>query len=116
MFKEAIREALKWSTKWYLGSFSSAIGTFFFFEKYLEFSRTRSIRYGVALLVFTFFIKAFYQYIKKIDELKESIIQKNEQLELLNTKREKRKLLTINNFYGEAIIVLKDVFSKQVIL
>jgi len=112
MFKEALLDAFRWSTKWYLGSFSTAIATFFFFEKYLEFTRPRSIRYGIALLVLSFILKAIVQYVKKIDELKESIIQKNEQIELLNSKKEKRKLLTSSNFYGEAIIILKDIFSK----
>lgn len=112
MFKEAIIDAFKWSTKWYLGSFSTAVATFFFFEKYLEFSRVRSIRYGIALLIISFLIKAIIQYIKKIDQLKVVLIAKDEQIELLNSKKEKKKLLQANNFYGEAIIILKDAFSK----
>lgn len=112
MFKKAITEAFQWSLKWYIGSFSTAIATFFFFEKYLEFERYRSYRYGAALFFATFIARAFIQYISKIDELEKQVNQKDEQLEILNTKKEKKKLLTANNFYGEAIIILKDIFAK----
>lgn len=43
MFKRGLKEAFEWSFKWYLGSFSTTVATFFFFEKYLEYDRTRSI-------------------------------------------------------------------------
>lgn len=112
MFKRAILDAFKWSTKWYLGSFSTAIATFFFFEKYLKFTLFRSIRYGVALFLLSFLIKAIYQYVKYIDSLEHKIQNQDETINLLNSKKEKKKLLSNPNFYGEAIIILKDVFSK----
>ena len=112
MFKKAIKEAFEWSFKWYLGSFSTAIATFFFFEKYLEFTRARSIKYGIALAISTFILRALYQYVIRIDELEKLVNQKDNQLELLTSKKEKKKLLTANYFYGDAIIILKDIFAK----
>ena len=101
MFKRAILEAFNWSLKWYLGSFSTAVVTFFFFEIYLKFERTSSFGFGIALILLTFIFRAIFKYITKKDEL-----------EKLENKKEKKKLLTINNFYGEAIIILKDIFAK----
>lgn len=112
MFKKAIQEAFEWSFKWYLGSFSTFACTFFFFEKYLEFEKIRSIRYGIALFIITFIVRAFIQYVNKIDELEKQITKQDEQIEILNTKKEKKKLLTATYFYGESIIILKDIFAK----
>jgi hypothetical protein len=112
MFFRALTDAFKWSAKWYFGSFSTAIATFFFFEKYLEFDLSHSIKYGLGVFVLSFIFKAIIQYIKLIDELEQKITQRDEKIEILNTKKEKKKQLTSTNFYGEAIIILKDVFSK----
>lgn len=112
MFKRAIKDAFKWSSKWYLGSFSSAIATFFFFEKYLEFDRIRSIRYGFGIFGLVFVVKVIYQYVGLIDELEKKITNQEEKIDILNSKKEKNKLLSASNFYGEAIITLKVVFSK----
>jgi hypothetical protein len=112
MFKKALIDAFRWSIKWYVGSFSTAVATFFFFEKYLEFERIRSLRYGIATIVASFMVKALYQYVKQIDELEQKILDKDETITILNTKKEKNKQLSAPNYYGEAIIILKDSFSK----
>lgn len=112
MFKKSVTEAFEWSFKFYLGSFSTAIATFFFFEKYLEFARDRSIRYGIGMALLTFIARAIYQYLKRIDELETLVNKQDNQLEFLTSKKEKKKLLTANYFYGDAIIILKDIFAN----
>ena len=112
MLKKALFDALRWSTKWYLGSFSTAIATFFFFEKYLNFQRFRSIRYGISIFILSFFIKALIQYLNEIENLNLRLQEQQVKLEILDTKKERRRLLTSSNYYGEAILILKDIFSK----
>ena len=112
MFNKAITDAFQWSSKWYFGSFSTAIATFYFFEKYLEFDTFRSFRYGIAIFIVSFLVKALWQYIKYIDELESKLVQKEVQIDNLQTKKERQKQLSANNFYGDAIITLKDSFSK----
>ncbi len=112
MFKRALIDGFKWSSKWYFGSFSTAVVTFFFFNKYLEFDTIRSIRYGVALFCVSFLIKTIIQYVKLIDQLEDKIEKKDQQLEILNTSKEKKKRLRAFSFYGESIIILKQVFSN----
>ena len=112
MFKRALIDGFKWSTKWYLGSFSTAIATFFFFNKYLEFDTIRSIRYGVALFFVSFLVKTIIQYVKLIDHLETKIEEKDQQIEILNSRKERKKQLSVSSFYGESIIILKEIFSN----
>ncbi len=112
MFKRALTEAFHWSLKWYFGSSSTAIGTFFFFEKYLEFTRFRSIRYAVGMFLLVFIIRAFIQYILKIDELEKTVNQKQQKLEILQNSTVKSDLIKKHNYYGEVLISLKDIFSQ----
>lgn len=112
MFKRALIDGFKWSAKWYFGSFSTAIATVFFFSKYLEFDFIRSIRYGVALFIVSFLVKTIIQYVKLIDQLETRIEEKDQQIEILNSKKEKKKQLGVSSFYGESIIILKEIFSN----
>jgi hypothetical protein len=108
MFKRTIVDAFKWSTKWYLGSFGGAVSTFLFFKNYLEFEIFRSLRYGFAMFLITFVIRVIVKYITKIDELEDKLQQTN-----INTKSKVPDRKTkAYNYYGEAIIILKDVFAK----
>lgn len=111
MFKKALIDALKWSSKWYLGSFSTAIATFFFFEKYLEFETFRSFRYGVGIFILSFLIKLIITYIKLIDDLEKKVQEKESQIDALNEKNKKKELISGYSFYGEVILNLKDTFS-----
>lgn len=105
-------EAFKWSLKWYFGSFSATIATFFFFEKYLEFDRFRSIRYAVAMFALVFIARAIIQYIMKIDELEKIVNQKQEKLDYFENSHAKNDLIKKYNYYGEVLIALKDIFSQ----
>ena len=105
-------EAFKWSIKWYFGSSSAAIGTFFFFEKYLDFERFRSIRYAIAMFALVFIIRAFIQYIQKIDELEKIVNRKQEKIEYFENSKAKDDLIKKHNYYGEVLIALKDIFSQ----
>jgi|GEM_PF-2523118 len=105
-------EAFHWSAKWYLGSFAATIATFFFFQKTFGFTIVRSIRYGVAIFVVTFIIRAFMQYINKIDALEKTVNQKQEKLEYFENSRAKDDLIKKHNYYGEVLIALKDIFSQ----
>jgi len=111
MFKRTIHEAFKWSLKWYFGSISTSVMTFFLMEKYFEFERARSIKYGVFIFLFTFLIRVLIQYITEIDKLEDKITEKNNQLDLYNTKPKKDELIKSYNYYGETLILLKDSFS-----
>lgn len=112
MFRKAITEAFKWSLKWYFGSFSATAGTFFFFEKYLEFERLRSLRYAIAMFVLMFIIRAFIQYILKIDELEKIVTQKQKRIDIIENSNAKQDLIKKYNYYGEVLIALKDIFSQ----
>ena len=112
MFKRALLDAFKWSAKWYVGSFSTAVATFFFFYNYFEFDFLRSIKYGIALLVLSFLVKTIIQYVKLIDQLETKIDEKEQTIQLLNTKKEKKKQLNSTSFYGESIIILNKIFSN----
>ncbi|MDD2411792.1 MAG: hypothetical protein PHR79_02635 [Bacteroidales bacterium] len=111
MFKRTIKEAFRWSTKWYFGSITTSAGTFFLMEKYFEFERLRSIKYGVTIFIFTFLIKVIIQYLKEIDKLESKIDIKDEKIDTLNTRQNKQELVKNYNYYGETILLLKDSFS-----
>ncbi len=111
MFKKALNDAVKWSAKWYFGSFSTAVCTFFFFEKYLEFEFYRSLRYGVGVVILSFLIKLIITYIKLIDDLEKKVQEKNNQIDALNEKNKRKELITGYFYYGEVILNLKDTFS-----
>lgn len=112
MFKKAISEAFKWSLKWYFGSFSATVGTFFFFEKYLEFDRWRSLRYAIAMFGLVFMVRAFIQYVLKIDELEKVVNQKQKKLDYFENSQAKDDLIKKYNYYGEVLIALKEIFSQ----
>lgn len=111
MFKRTFIEAFKWSTRFYFSSITSSVGTFFLMEKYFEFERGRSIKYGVCIFLLTAIIRVLIQYVMEIDKLEDKIGEKNNQLDLLNTKQKKEELIKNYNFYGESILQLKDSFS-----
>lgn len=111
MFKRTIKEAFKWSMKWYFGSFGSSIAIFFFMNKYFEFPYLRSVKYGVTLLVFSFLVKVVFQYLKEIDILEKTLKESQNKVELLDNKQNKKKLITRYSHYGETLILLGDTFS-----
>ncbi|QOD59367.1 hypothetical protein H9I45_08245 [Polaribacter haliotis] len=112
MFKKAIIEAFHWSMKWYFGSFAVAIATFFFFQKTLDFTTWRSIRYGLAIFTITFIVRAFIQYIQKIDDLEQTVNKKQEKIDVFEKSNSKSDLIKKYNYYGEVLIALKDIFSQ----
>lgn len=110
MFKKVLTEAFNWNLKWYLGSFSSSVMTFFFFEKYIEFERIRSFRYGVFIFLATFILRALIQYINKIDELEKIISQRDDQLDILNSKKRKKKNTYFKQFLWRGNSYIKRHF------
>ncbi|NMH26497.1 hypothetical protein [Flavobacterium silvaticum] len=112
MFKSALSEAWKWSAKFYFGSFSTAIASFFVFHNILKFEFVWSIACGIGLVILSFFIKFLINYFTAVNKLQESLLEKERQLEVMTTDKERKKRLTSANHYGEAIMVLKDIFSK----
>ena len=116
MFKRTLIAAFNWSYKWYFGSISTSLATFFLLENYFEFERLRSFRYGVALFILTFLFRSLYSYIKQIDQLEKLVKEKEARLDNLDTSGHKQKVLTAYNYYGEVIIKLRDSFSNKFLL
>jgi hypothetical protein len=112
MFKRTLIEAFKWSVKWYFSSISSAVATFFIMEKYFEFERLRSIKYGIAIFTLTMIFRVIVKYLQQIDNLERKINEKESQIDLLSTRRSKSNLLKGYNHYGEIILILKNIFSN----
>lgn len=112
MFRKAIFEAFQWNYKFYLSSFSSSVGTFFFFEREFQFTTFRSLRYGIAIFAFSFIIRTIYNYIIKVDALEKVINEKDKTIEIIENSQSKYDLIRKHNYYGEVLIAMKDIFSQ----
>lgn len=112
ILKRALLDSVKWNIKWYLGSFSSSIAIFFFLHTIFDFELIRSGRYGAAIIFLSFLFRTIYQLLIEVDKLEVDVKEGKQEIQRLKTTRERLKQLKAVHFYGDAIIILQNIFSN----
>ncbi|CAM1347627.1 hypothetical protein [Tenacibaculum halocynthiae] len=119
MFKRALLQAIKWNYKFYLGSISTTVMTFFGLKNIFNFTILRSTRYGISILILSFIFRLLYEFIleinhleRKINDRDEKLNEKDKRIDILDNSKSKKDLLSKYNYYGETLIKLKDSFGQ----